>query len=169
MDHFALADDELAEAQRNGTLHRNFQGYSTHSDSDLIAMGVSAISGMPGGFTQNHTKLEDYCRELEAPRLPVQRGVAISEEDRLRGEVIQRLICNNTLNMADVEREFAIEFGSHFRSELERMQGMERDGLISIGDQRLDVTAKGRLLIRNICKVFDHYRVENEQQFSKMI
>jgi len=169
MDHFALADDELSEAQRNGTLHRNFQGYSTHSDSDLVGMGVSAISAMPGGFSQNHVKLEDYYRDLEVPRLPIARGVALNDDDRLRGEVIQQLICNNTLETRDIETRFGMDFNSYFATELKQLQLMAQDGLIKLGDHRLDVTARGRLLIRNVCKVFDHYRVEQEEKFSKMI
>jgi len=169
MDHFALADDELSSAQRNGTLHRNFQGYSTHSDSDLVGMGVSAISAMPGGFSQNHVKLEDYYRDLEIPRLPVARGVALNEDDHLRGEVIQQLICNNTLETGRIESEFGIDFDSYFAAELKQLKLMEQDGLLEVGDHRLDVTARGRLLIRNVCKVFDHYRVEQEEKFSKMI
>jgi oxygen-independent coproporphyrinogen-3 oxidase len=169
MDHFALADDELSEAQRNGTLHRNFQGYSTHSDSDLVGMGVSAISAMPGGFSQNHVKLEDYYGDLEVPRLPVARGVALNEDDRLRGEVIQQLICNNMLETGSIETEFGIDFDSYFAAELKQLKLMAQDGLIRVGDHRLDVTARGRLLIRNVCKVFDHYRVEQEEKFSKMI
>jgi oxygen-independent coproporphyrinogen-3 oxidase len=169
MDHFALADDELAEAQRSGTLHRNFQGYSTHSDSDLVGMGVSAISAMPGGFGQNHVKLEDYYRDLEVPRLPVARGVALNDDDRLRGEVIQQLICNNRLDARRIEEQFDVDFESYFASELEQLKLMAEDGLIRVGDHRLEVTARGRLLIRNLCKVFDHYRVEQEEKFSKMI
>ncbi|HFD78802.1 MAG TPA: oxygen-independent coproporphyrinogen III oxidase [Gammaproteobacteria bacterium] len=169
MDHFALEEDELSQAQRSGTLYRNFQGYSTHADSDLIGMGVSAISIMPGGYSQNHVGLEDYYRELEVPRLPVARGVALSDDDRLRGEVIQQLICNNTLNMKRIEAVFGIDFHDYFAPELERLQSMADDDLIEIGAQRLDVTSRGRLLIRNICKVFDRYRVEAEEKFSRMI
>jgi oxygen-independent coproporphyrinogen-3 oxidase len=169
MDHFALADDELAEAQRSGTLHRNFQGYSTHSDSDLVGMGVSAISAMPGGFCQNHVKLEDYYRDLEVPRLPIARGVALNDDDRLRGEVIQQLICNNRLDTRRIEKQFGIDFESYFSPELDQLQLMAEDDLIRVGDHRLEVTARGRLLIRNLCKVFDHYRVEQEEKFSKMI
>ena len=169
MDHFALLDDELAEAQRTGTLQRNFQGYSTHSDSDLIAMGVSAISSMPGGFSQNCMTVDEYVRGLEASHLPIVRGVALNEDDRVRAEVIQQLICNNTLEMRRIETEFGIDFSDYFESELQRLEAMARDQLIRIGEHRLDVTAKGRLLIRNICKVFDHYRVGKEESFSKMI
>ncbi|MFQ5642824.1 MAG: oxygen-independent coproporphyrinogen III oxidase [Thiogranum sp.] len=169
MDHFALLDDELAEAQRTGTLHRNFQGYSTHADSDLISMGVSAISVMPGGYSQNCMTVEEYSRELEVPRLPIVRGVALTDDDRVRGEVIQQLICNNTLDTKRIEAEFGIVFSDYFAAELGRLEGMVADGLVRVGDHRIDVTAKGRLLIRNICKVFDRYRVEKEESFSKMI
>jgi oxygen-independent coproporphyrinogen-3 oxidase len=169
MDHFALADDELAQAQRDGSLHRNFQGYSTHADADLIGMGVSAISATPGGFSQNHTVLEDYYRDLEVPRLPVARGVALSEDDRLRGDVIQQLICNNRLDTRRLESEYGIRFADYFSAELDQLAGMQADGLVELDARQLAVTARGRLLIRNICKVFDHYRHAAEQQFSKMI
>jgi oxygen-independent coproporphyrinogen-3 oxidase len=132
-------------------------------------MGVSAISAMPGGFSQNHVKLEDYYRDLEVPRLPIARGVALNDDDRLRGEVIQQLICNNTLETRDIETRFGMDFNSYFATELKQLQLMAQDGLIKLGDHRLDVTARGRLLIRNVCKVFDHYRVEQEEKFSKMI
>jgi len=132
-------------------------------------MGVSAISAMPGGFSQNHTRLEDYYGDLEVPCLPVQRGVAIDDDDRLRGEIIQQLICNNTLDTRHIEDAFAIDFDRYFADELAQLQDMASDDLIRVGDQRLEVTARGRLLIRNICKVFDRYRVDSEEKFSKMI
>ena len=169
MDHFALADDELAQAQRNGTLHRNFQGYSTHADADLIGMGVSAIGATPGGFSQNHTALEDYYRDIERSRIPIARGVALNDDDRLRGEVIQQLICNNRLDTAQLEAQYGIRFDDYFPAELDRLAGMQADGLVEIGARELLVTARGRLLIRNICKIFDHYRNDSERQFSKMI
>ena len=169
MDHFALRDDELAQAQRTGSLHRNFQGYSTHADSDLVAMGVSAISFMPGGYTQNHTDVNDYYRDLEAARLPVARGVAINDDDRLRAEVIQQLICHGNLNMRRVESEFAINFGEYFASELEQLQKMQADGLLDIDERHITINERGRLLIRNICKVFDRYRADQEGRFSKLI
>ncbi len=169
MDHFALADDELALAQRDGSLHRNFQGYSTHADADLIAMGVSAISATPGGFSQNHTALEDYYRDLAIPRLPIARGVALNDDDRLRGDVIQQLICNNRLDTQQLESEYGIRFDDYFSAELAELAGMQADGLVELNTRQLAVTARGRLLIRNICKVFDHYRHAAEQQFSKMI
>lgn len=169
MDHFALADDELALAQRDGSLHRNFQGYSTHADADLIGMGVSSIGAMPGGFSQNHTALDDYYRDIEASRLPIARGVALNDDDRLRGDVIQQLICNNRLDTGLMESRYGIRFADYFSDELARLAGMAGDGLVEVTPAQLLVTARGRLLIRNICKVFDHYRNDSEQQFSKMI
>lgn len=169
MDHFALRDDELAQAQRTGSLHRNFQGYSTHADSDLVAMGVSAISSMPGGYTQNHVDVNDYYHDLDEARLPVARGVAINEDDRLRAEVIQQLICHGSLNMRRVESEFGIRFDDYFQDELKRLQPMQSDGLLDVDDRQVNINERGRLLIRNICKVFDRYRNEQEASFSKMI
>ncbi len=169
MDHFALRDDELAQAQRTGSLHRNFQGYSTHADSDLVAMGVSAISSMPGGYAQNHTDVNDYYRDLDEGRLPIARGVAINDDDRLRAEIIQQLICHNSLDMRRVESEYAIRFDDYFRDELKQLQHMQSDGLLEIDERQIDVNERGSLLIRNICKVFDRYRVDQEGRFSKLI
>ncbi|VAW82386.1 Coproporphyrinogen III oxidase, oxygen-independent [hydrothermal vent metagenome] len=169
MDHFALADDELVAAQRSGSLQRNFQGYSTHAESDLIAMGPSAISAMPGGYSQNHTGLEDYYRDLQAGQLPIARGVAINQDDRLRAEIIQQLICNNQLDIPSLERRHSIQFGRYFSTELTELAAMQADGLVDIKENRLTISARGRLLVRNICKVFDAYRQDKEQKFSKMI
>jgi oxygen-independent coproporphyrinogen-3 oxidase len=132
-------------------------------------MGVSAISSMPGGFSQNYTALEDYTRALEVPRLPIARGVGLNDDDRLRGDVIQELICNNRLDTQRLETRYGIRFADYFSAELAQLAGMQADGLVEVGASQLAVTARGRLLIRNICKVFDHYRNESEQQFSKMI
>ena len=169
MDHFALADDELVSAQRTGTLHRNFQGYSTHAESDLIAMGPSAISAMPGGYSQNHTNLDDYYRDLRESRLPVARGVAVNQDDRLRADVIQQLICNNRLDTRRLEQDFGIDFEQYFATELAALSGMQADGLVDTDSDSLTISPRGRLLVRNICKVFDGYRRDEEQKFSKMI
>jgi oxygen-independent coproporphyrinogen-3 oxidase len=169
MDHFALQDDELSVAQRNGTLHRTFQGYSTHANTDLLAMGVSSIGFMPGGYAQNTTGLDEYIEDLRNAHIPVKRGIALSDDDRLRREVIQALICNAHMDMKRIEARYEIDFRQYFASELERFGGMQEDGLVSIDDRSIDVTARGRLLIRNICKVFDRYRGHQEEKFSKMI
>ncbi|HHJ14746.1 MAG TPA: oxygen-independent coproporphyrinogen III oxidase [Gammaproteobacteria bacterium] len=169
MDHFALHEDELAQAQRAGSLHRNFQGYSTHADSDLVAMGVSAISSLPGGYTQNHTGLEAYYEALETARLPVWRGVAIEPDDRLRAEVIQQLICHGELDVAAIEDTFGIQFADYFSEELGRLQAMQEDGLLELDAGHLRITERGRLLVRNICMVFDRYRKNEEERFSRLI
>jgi len=169
MDHFALRDDELSQAQRSGSLHRNFQGYSTHAESDLIAMGVSAISSMPGGFTQNHTDIETYYSDLDKACLPVARGVAIDDDDRLRADIIQQLICHGSLDMRQVESEYAIHFDDYFAGELGQLQQMQADGLLELDKRHITVNERGHLLIRNICKVFDRYRADQEGRFSKMI
>lgn len=169
MDHFALADDELVVARHSGGLHRNFQGYSTHAESDLIAMGPSAISAMPGGYSQNHTKLEDYYRDLQGSHLPVVRGVAVNQDDRLRAEIIQQLICNNQLDIQPLEQRYGVRFDTYFSHELAALSAMQADGLVDVETGRLAITARGRLLVRNICKVFDGYRRDQEQKFSRMI
>ena len=132
-------------------------------------MGVSAISSMPGGYTQNHVDVNDYYHDLDEARLPVARGVAINDDDRLRAEVIQQLICHGSLDMRRLESEFSIRFDDYFRDELKRLQPMQADGLLEIDDRQININERGSLLIRNICKVFDRYRNEQEASFSKMI
>jgi len=169
MDHFALVDDELSVAQRNGSLHRTFQGYSTHANTDLIAMGVSAISAIDGCYTQNHVTVDDYYRELEAARFPVYRGYELNDDDRIRADVIQRLVCHGEVVAADVERRFGIEFDAYFSTELVALARMADDGLVEIGSGRMVATPRGRFLIRHLCKVFDRYRNTGEAGFSKII
>lgn len=169
MDHFALVDDELAVAQRSGTLHRTFQGYSTHANTDLIAMGVSAISSIDGCYTQNHVTLEDYYRELEEARFPVYRGYELNDDDRLRADVIQGLVCHGAVDIADVERRHGIEFDRYFAKERAMLEPMVDDGLLEVTPPGIQVSPRGRLLIRHLCKVFDRYRNAGEAGFSKMI
>ncbi len=169
MDHFALLDDELAVAQREGSLRRNFQGYSTHADTDLIAMGVSAISAVANSFSQNHLSLEEYYSDLEQAQLPIRRGYELDEDDIIRADVIQQLVCHGRLDMKQLGETHGIDFGDYFASELNTLGSMEKDGLLTLGERRIDVLPRGRLLIRNLCRVFDRYRKESENQFSKMI
>jgi len=170
MDHFARPDDELAVAQREGTLYRNFQGYSTHADCDLVAMGATSISKVGDSYSQNLKGLEDYYAALEAGRLPVFRGIALSADDRLRREVITRLICNFELDFADIEAGYGIDFADYFAEALERLQPMQADGLLVVNADGIQVQPRGRLLIRNICMVFDRYLgSDSPQRFSKVI
>lgn len=157
MDHFAKPDDELAVAQAQGRLHRNFQGYSTHADADLVACGVSAISAVGNTYSQNLKTLPAYYKQLDAGQLPVARGIRLDMDDLLRRAIIQKLMCNFELSMPALEQGFPISFAHYFAAELEQLRGLERDGLLNIDEQWITVTGKGRLLIRNICMVFDRH------------
>ena len=169
MDHFAKPDDELAIAQREGKLYRNFQGYSTHSDCDLIGFGATSIGRVGDSYSQNVKDLESYARLISAGTLPVVKGLALNSDDKLRCQVITQLICHFKLEFSKIEREFSIQFKTYFADELQRLQIMEKDGLLTIDKNTIDVLPAGRLLIRNICMVFDRYLTEKEQQFSKVI
>ena len=171
MDHFARPDDELAIAQQEGTLYRNFQGYSTHADCDLVAMGVTSIGKVGASYVQNQRDLEAYYVDLDADRLPVFRGFELDEDDRMRRQVINELICHFRLGFAGVERDYGIEFRDYFATELTELAVMEQDGLLRIEKDGIQVRPAGRLLIRNICMVFDRYLRERQQGqgFSRVI
>ncbi|MBE9561605.1 MAG: oxygen-independent coproporphyrinogen III oxidase [Proteobacteria bacterium] len=170
MDHFALPDDELAIAQRNGTLYRNFQGYSTHSNCDLIGFGTTAISQVADSYSQNVKTLEEYYAKIDAGNIPILRGIALNADDKLRRAVITKLICHFTLDIATIEQEYKIDFKSYFANELVELETMQVDGLLTINDQQIDILPAGRFLVRNICMPFDIYLRQNkEQRFSKVI
>ena len=170
MDHFARPDDELAIAQRNGTLYRNFQGYSTHADCDLVALGITAIGKIGASYSQNVRTLEDYYSLVDADRIPVMRGLELSRDDRLRREIITRLICHFELDVDAVGAQFAVCFPDYFARELEELRSMEQDGLLAVDPHTIRVLPSGKLLIRNICMVFDRYlRAQRAQRFSKVI
>ena len=157
MDHFARPDDELARAQRDGTLHRNFQGYSTHADIDMVACGVSAISAVNGTYAQNEKSLDPYYARIDRGELPVARGLALSGDDRLRRDVIQKLMCDFALDLRGLADRWDVDVAERFAPELARLADLARDGLLAVTPDRIDVTPKGRLLVRNICMVFDDY------------
>ena len=157
MDHFALPDDELAQAQARGGLHRNFMGYTTHADSDLVGLGVSAISHIGDSFSQNPRDLISWQGAIDDGRLPVFRGMRLSEDDQLRADLIQSLMCQGEIPIAALERRYAIDFGIYFADSLERLQPLAADGLVRIAPERITVTSKGRLLLRNIAMCFDRY------------
>ncbi|WP_347985908.1 oxygen-independent coproporphyrinogen III oxidase [Methylomonas sp. AM2-LC] len=169
MDHFARPDDELAIAQREGKLYRNFQGYSTHSDCDLVGMGVTSIGRVGDAYMQNLKELFEYSEAIADGKLPVFRGVDLDQDDKLRRAVITQLICHFDLNFSRIEREFSINFSSYFAPELENLQIMQTDGLLTLSSQGVKVLSAGRLLIRNICMVFDKYLTQKQQQFSRVI
>lgn len=170
MDHFARPDDELALAQREGTLYRNFQGYSTHADCDLIGLGVTSIGMVGRSYSQNYRDIEAYYEALSNDRLPVFRGVELSDDDVLRRAVITQLICHFGLRFTDIEQTFGIRFSDYFQLELQELDAMQSDGLISMDGHSIQVMPAGRLLIRNICMVFDRYlREKTGTRFSKVI
>jgi oxygen-independent coproporphyrinogen-3 oxidase len=170
MDHFAKPGDELAVAQRQGTLYRNFQGYSTHADCELVGMGVSSIGMVGTSYSQNYHKLEDYYARIDAGRLAVFRGVALEGDDLLRRAVITQLICHFVLDFASIEARYGIRCADYFAMEFQDLAPMQADGLVDLSADRIQVLPRGRLLIRNICMVFDRYLRENrDQRFSKVI
>jgi oxygen-independent coproporphyrinogen-3 oxidase len=171
MDHFALPDDDLVKAQQNGTLQRNFQGYSTHSDCDLIGLGVSAIGGIGNAFIQNTPSTIEYETLLHEGNLPTKRGIEVDDDDLLRADVIKRLMCYDRLGFSDFDEEHGIQFQSYFGDELKRLEPLAQDHLIALTDQGISITPKGRLLLRSIAMTFDRHlgRAENDGRFSKAI
>ena len=171
MDHFAKPDNELAIAQRDGKLTRNFQGYSTHGDCDIIGMGISAISRIGDSYAQNVTALEEYDALINKGKIPVYRGIKLDSDDLLRRDVIMQLICHFKLEFGDIEERHRINFNDYFYNEIQTLKVMQNDGLLDIDLERITISLQGRLLIRNICMVFDKYlrQSQSEQVFSRVI
>lgn len=169
MDHFAKPDDELAIAQREGTLYRNFQGYSTHSDCDLVAMGITSIGMVADTYSQNVRTEEEYFANIDEGKIPVFRGLKLNRDDLLRRSVITALICNFYLKYEFIENEYSIDFFEYFSREIDYLRLMEADGLLAIDSSGIAITPAGRLLIRNICMVFDVYLAKKLDHFSKVI
>jgi len=157
MDHFALPTDGLALAKNNGTLHRSFQGYTTHANRDLVNLGVSAIGIVGNLYVQNFKTLPDYGVAIDEGTLPSHRGVRMSEDDVLRREVIQQIMCRGALDFSAIERRFEIKFADYFERELVKAQSLAADGLIELAADRLTLTPRGRFLMRNVAMVFDAY------------
>lgn len=163
MDHFVLPDDDLAKAQEESRLQRNFQGYSLQMADDLLGLGVSSISQMGDFYLQNARDLPDYYQRLDENRLPLARGYRVKHEDRLRRHVIMTLICDLYLDLKECENEYGIDFRSHFASALEELTPAFDDGLIEFNGNALRVTAAGRPFLRNICMPFDEYLPHHNQ------
>ena len=170
MDHFALPDDELAIAQEESTLQRNFQGYTTHGHCDLIGLGVSAISQIGDLYCQNDSDLASYQRTLASGQLATGRGLLCNQDDRIRREVIQQIICNLHVPFACIEQAFNIDFCGYFAPQWPMLKTMAADGLIALDDQQLTVLPAGRLLVRSVCMVFDAYlEQQTRQRYSRVI
>jgi len=171
MDHFALPEDELVRARRDGTLQRNFQGYSTHRQCDLIALGVSGIGGIGNMFAQNSVTTMEYEELIERGELPIKKGLIVDDDDLLRAAVIQDLMCYDSLGFDDFGRKHGIDFREYFAAEIAKLDVLANDELIELGDAGINITPKGRLLLRNIAMTFDRYidLEENDNRFSKAI
>ena len=169
MDHFARESDELAVAQRARTLQRNFQGYSTRAGADIVAFGMSSISQTPTHFRQNEKELEAYYARLDAGELPVARARFLTEEDRIRREVIMRLMCDLELDFEALGRRLGIDFPTHFAREIAAFGPAADDGLVHLTTPGLQVTDTGRLLIRNLAMNFDAYLGQSDKKFSRTI
>lgn len=157
LDHFARPDDEICRAQDNRTLHRNFQGYTTKAGCDLYAMGVSSISGLEDVYAQNWRDLPLYYEAIDSGRWPTMRGMRVSDEDKLRRSVINRILCHTVVQKLDIERDFGIDFDEHFAPELAQLRELERDRLVRLNDDSIEVAPLGRIFIRNVAMAFDAY------------
>ncbi len=169
MDHFALPDDELAIAQANKRLHRNFQGYSTHADCDMLAFGISSINKVGASYYQNQKTQDSYYAALDAGNLPVLRGIALDSDDILRRDLIQQLMCHFALDFKAVELQYPIDFKNYFAAELESLKEMESAGLIEMDDSQIRVLPAGRMLVRVVAMVFDKYLRQSQARYSKVI
>ncbi len=169
MDHFARAGDELAVAQREGTLQRNFQGYSTHAGASIYGFGMSSISQTGDSYRQNLKALPEYSAALDAGRLPIERGLILSEEDRLRRQVIMRIMCDRRIDYADLSRRLGVDFAARFAREIESLDDLEADGLLQRTAGGFVVTGVGALLIRIIAMRFDAYLEKGPRRFSKTV
>ncbi|RUO26763.1 oxygen-independent coproporphyrinogen III oxidase [Aliidiomarina minuta] len=169
MDHFAKADDSLAQAQRQGQLQRNFQGYTTHGQDALLGLGVSSISQVNGVIWQHEKDLKDYYRRIENGQLPVNKGIHLTPDDKIRADLIAQLICHFELNKSDFAAKWSIHFDFYFASSLEKMKPYIADGLVQLSHDSIQVTNHGRLWIRIICSAFDAYLENQQQQYSKVI
>jgi oxygen-independent coproporphyrinogen-3 oxidase len=170
MDHFAKPTDSLVKAQNAGKLQRNFQGYATHGDCDLIAFGVSAISAYGGTYVQNAKQLDHYQDIIEAGQRPFVRGFKLNAEDHLRQYVINQLICQFHLDFGDLRDQFGISAESYFAYELAQLQPMVEDGLLEVNSDGIFIRNAGRLLIRRVCMVFDEYLNGDSQiRYSKVV
>ena len=172
MDHFAKEGDELFKSVGKGELHRNFQGYTTKGGSDLIGVGITSIGEGADFYAQNLKELPDYEAAIDGGRLPLERGILLNDDDRLRKRVIMRLMSNFSLEFAVIEKEFAIDFKSYFAEELKALEPFREEELLTLSDTGIEVGETGRLLIRNIAMPFDAYLKkipDDKRRFSKTV
>ena len=171
MDHFAKPDDELAKLQREGKLHRNFQGYTTQEECDLLGLGVSSISQIGDCYAQNQKDIRPYYEAIDKDGHALWKGCSLNRDDEIRRVVIKQLICHFDLDMAKIDEKLGIKFEEYFAEDLKLLQTFIDDKLVEIADRKITISPTGRLLIRNICMCFDlYYRQKaRQQQFSRVI
>src|SRR5579883_1544263 len=169
MDHFAKPDDELAIAQHNSTLRRNFQGYTTQAQTELFGFGVTSISMLEDTYAQNHKELKDYYRAIDAGILPTKKGIKLGWDDMIRRDVIMSIMSHLTLHKQHIEEKYHISFNDYFSRELEALKSLEADGLVKLSPNHITITEIGRLLLRNIAFIFDVHTVTQEKKFSRAI
>ncbi|MBW4561327.1 MAG: oxygen-independent coproporphyrinogen III oxidase [Mojavia pulchra JT2-VF2] len=169
MDHFAKSNDELAIAQLNGTLKRNFQGYTTHAETELFGFGSTSISMLEDAYAQNHKQLKDYYQAVTLGILPITKGIKLTQNDIIRREVIMCIMSHFQLHKQEIEAKYHISFDDYFSHELEMLKPLEADGLVSLSTNHIKITDIGRLLVRNIAVIFDTHIRTQEKQFSRAI
>ena len=169
MDHFALPEDELCTAQAQGHLHRNFQGYSTRAECDLVGLGVSSIGQVGNAYAQNFKELSQYYAALDEDRLPIERGIALSTDDLLRREVIQQLMCHGKLDGSSIGARYSLDFRTYFAKELRELEALQQDGLVVIDGETVTITERGRFLLRTIAMPFDAYLPQTAGKHSRVI
>lgn len=171
MDHFSKPDDELAIALKSSNLCRNFQGYSTHANCDVVGIGITSISKIGDCYSQNVKALDEYDEIISNGKIPVFRGYMLDTDDLLRREIISRLICHFRLVFSQIEDMYISDFNRYFFNEMKEIKSMEEDGLLLVDNEKIEVSQAGRFFIRNICSVFDKYYrcTEHDNQFSKMV
>ncbi|MDO8249481.1 MAG: oxygen-independent coproporphyrinogen III oxidase [Rhodoferax sp.] len=170
LDHFSKPDDELNKARLDKSLHRNFQGYTTRADCDLIGFGVSAIGKVGHSYSQSVRTVNAYYEHLDANRLPIEKGFSLSADDVLRRQVIMELMCSGPVDFAAINRAHGIDFHSYFAQELAQLKQYEEAGLIQVDEHRIAVTPKGRMFVRAVGMVFDRYLAQQSTaKFSKLI
>ena len=169
LDHFSKPDDELNKARIDKTLHRNFQGYTTRADCDLIGFGVSAIGKVGHSYSQSVRTLKAYYEHLDIDQLPVEKGYALTPDDVLRRQVIMELMCSGPVSYAAINQAHGIDFKSYFAEELVQLKPYEEAGLIVVDEERISVTAKGRMFVRASGMVFDKHLAQSTAKFSKLI
>lgn len=171
MDHFSRDDEELSQAMDAGTLQRNFQGYSTHSGADLYAFGMSGISNVGDYYWQNTKDLEEYYTALDNSEMPIIKTLKLSRDDKIRKDVIMKIMCEMGISFEEIENKWNIDFTSYFKKSLDRLGSLEADNLINLHQDILTITEKGRLFLRNIAMAFDYYlnKSAESRSFSKTV